>query len=1165
MSRPYCFRLLLLCLLLHCAVFSQGALVINEVCYDNSTLSDETGNTSSDWIELYNTGPGAINLNGYALGDANPYEEAKGVRLPNYSLPPGGFLVVFANSDLPEYTIWTNAPDLAVIPANTTWRFLASSSAPATSWKNAGFDDHAWSQGMSPLGYNEAKLNMDCATVLSYGNDPANRYPASYFRKTFNVINPSVITGLVVNARINDGMVVYLNGNEVLRQNMPAGTINHGTLAAMSFPTTLWTTNPLPTTWLVQGTNVLAVEVHQATVSSADLIMDLTLTARVSEQVPVVHGQFGLSKTGENVHLFNSTLARIHRLDSPGYEIGENKSIGLAIDGNTASVKVYEKPTPGLSNASYDQKYAETLTSQQPSFSIPPGAYAMGQSVVLRTATAGYRVFYTLDGTDPWDSTNFVYSGNPVFVDAVAPATSGISWIRTNPIEITNSYPDAVWKAPQGSVARAVLLRAIAVSADNKYCSPETSGTYLVGAQFANRTLPIVSLTAKTNDVFGFTSGIYVPGKYYADSPSGYGANKWGKPFANYHQEGDDDEWERPIHFELFEANQATVAVSQLLGATMHGGGTRAIPQKTLYMMARLGEYGSDLVNYPLFPDEAATSYKRFLLRNSGNDWYGPDFQGVATMLKDAVFHRMVKGLDISVMAYRPAVAYLNGEYWGIHNLRESFDKHYLATRYGLEADNCDILMHEEDPLDNDKVRIERIDGDANADEDYEALIDWIQANPPSQTANYLQLQTSVDVTNHADYIIAETFFANTDWPINNCDFWRAHTNQVATAGKFGDTRWRWMLYDLDVAGMEGPDFNMFAYLSSSKMTGASEPAFLINQLWQNMEFRNYFVTRYANLLNTTFRPERLAGIAGQAADVIAPEIETHFRRWGRDYTQAQWRLAVTNTLVAYTARRHQVSWGHLNAHFGLGGTGTLTVRNQDASGAGGHMVVNGVVIDTATEGVTNRADWTGTFFRSLQVPVQAVPDAGYVFDGWVGTAITNTSLSVFVGQTPLSLVARFRLATAPAYVPTGYEQWQLANYTVQEVLAGVATAPEAPSGRADMSNFQLYAFGMNRNDGLTDAERRTRASLSFLSQTNTLWLGYNRLNDSFTDVRYALTLTPSLTAPVAWREALPGTDFESTAVTNVIDASTWFLQLRIPSASPADPTRYFRLEALPQ
>jgi len=87
-------------------------------------------------------------------------------------------------------------------------------------------------------------------------------------------------------------------------------------------------------------------------------------------------------------------------------------------------------------------------------------------------------------------------------------------------------------------------------------------------------------------------------------------------------------------------------------------------------------------------------------------------------MLKDAVFHRMVRGLDVSVMAYRPTVAYINGEYWGIHNLRESFDKHYLATRYGLEADNCDILMHEEDPLDKDKVRIERIDGDRNADEE---------------------------------------------------------------------------------------------------------------------------------------------------------------------------------------------------------------------------------------------------------------------------------------------------------------------------------------------------------------------------------------------------------------------------------------------------------------
>jgi len=163
-------------------------------------------------------------------------------------------------------------------------------------------------------------------------------------------------------------------------------------------------------------------------------------------------------------------------------------------------------------------------------------------------------------------------------------------------------------------------------------------------------------------------------------------------------------------------------------------------------------------------------------------------------------------------------------------------------------------------------------------------------------------------------------------------------------------------------------------------------------------------------MLNATFRPERLAGIIAQAADTIAPEIERHFRRWGRAHTQAQWQDAVHSALIQYTATRHTLSWNHLDSRFGLGGTGTLTVRNNEAGGTGGRFTVNGIVIDTSTEGVTSRAVWTGTFFRNRAVPVQAVPDAGYVFDGWVGTAIASPNLNLFVGETPLTLVGRFRL-----------------------------------------------------------------------------------------------------------------------------------------------------------
>ena len=1148
-------------------VWARAGLVINEVCYDNSTVADESGDTSSDWIELYNSGPTNMNLRGYAVGDANPYAESSSVVLTNYTLPVGGYYVVFTSGELSKTTAWVRASDIAVIPTNSTWRYYSSSSAPVAIWKTNTFNDASWATGMSPLGYNDTKLNLDCATVLDYGGNPSSRYPTAYFRKAFALYKPSVVTGLVMNARANDGMVVYLNGNEVLRYNLPGGTVTNSTLATLSLPSTQWTSVRLATNSLIQGTNIVAVEVHQASVSSPDLIMDMSLTALVNEQVPVIHGKFGLSKdfvgNPDNVHLFDATTShtRIQKFLPPSGAIlpGQDQTYGAYPDGSTSAFKVYSKPTPGAANS---LALSEMLTAQKPAFSKAPGAYASNQSVTLSTATAGYKILYSIDSSDPRASSLYVYSGSAVTVSNLPPATSGLAWLRTTPVEITNSVPTAAWLPPSGSVTKALVLRAVAVSADGNYCSPETSGTYFIGPSFTNRVLPVVSLIASANDLFGFVPGIYVPGKLYADSSEGYGSNKWGKPHANYHQDSDTEGWERPLHLELFETSQTTASVSQVMGTTMYGGGTRSLPQKTLYLLARLTEYGTEYVTYKLFPNEAATTYKRFLLRNSGNDWYGPDNAGVATMMKDAALTEIVKGLNQSVMAYRPTVAYINGEYWGLHNLRESYDKHYLATRYGLDSENVDILMHEDDPQDSGKIVITRIDGNKTADEDYLAMIDWVDANGLSSTANYQYIQTQIDVTNYTDYIISESFFANTDWPANNCDFWRAHTNQVATCGKYGDTRWRWMLYDLDMAGENGSSYNMFTYLSGSSMTGKREPGFLINALWQNSDYRTFFATRYANLLNTTLRPERMAGIIGQDANAIAPEIETHYRRWGRTYTQSQWRQAVTNALVQFTAARQTVSWTHLNSFFTLGGVGALTVRNSQTNGVGGRFTVNGVVIDTTTDGVTNRAAWTGSFFRSMAVPVQAVPDAGYVFDGWVGTTVTNATRSLIVEASPKKAVARFRLAAAPAYAPTGYEQWQMANYTEQEILSGVTAESAAPSGCAGMSNFELYAFGMRRTDGLTDAQRQARVSLSLNNRTNRLWVGYTRLNSGFTDVRYTLKITPKLSAPVVWSNAVTGVDLDAVALTNALDASTWFYEVRLPASSPVRDARFFKLEA---
>lgn len=1128
---------------------AQAALVVNEANYSGGTFPDENGETP-DWLELYNSGPDAVNIGGYWLtdtgaGDSSPTVPGGAVVLPNHVMPVGSYLVIYADGT--DTVTWADVPDVEAIPSNSEWKYYAGASAPYAGWMGVSFNDATWESGTSPLGYNPATENLDCATVLPSGT-------AAFFRKSFTIQSQGTVTGLLVRARINDGAAFYFNGEEVHSINIPV---------AYNVPPTQWHTFMLPASLLRTGENLFAVEVHRAA-NGTDLTFDLSLTALVTGQMPYIHAPFNLGSDsngkGEKIHLYHRSGTRLQKFNDNNMLPSKGRSIGLVTDGivvNKGEVE-YPVPTPGLPNNTQNNTTTETLTP--PSFSVAPGFYASPQTVTI--TASGQTIKYTLDGSNPLTSPTAQTYDSALPIGNATQATGGLAWIRTNPVEITNKVDHVDWRQPIGTVIGATVLRAVAVSPDGKECSAERRGTYFIGATFANRTLPVVSLITEKENLFGFAEGLYIPGKFYADSAEGFGSNKWGKPHANYHQTNSNQAWERPAYLELFEPTAPSAAFALTAGVAMHGGGTRAIPQKALYFLARGSEYGSSHFNYPLFPEmPAVTNYKRFLLRNSGNDWYGPDFNGTATMLKDAVLQRITANLDFSMQAYRPAVLYINGEYWGLHNMRESLDKHYLATRYGLNADNIDLLMHEEGTGNN--VKITRIDGDKNSDEEYEELLDWIFRNSLVYDTNVAALDAEIDIANLTDYIIAETFFANTDWPINNCDFWRAHTVEPA-AGKHGDTRWRWMLYDLDLAGEKGALYNMFDYLSSNKMTGKSEPGYIINQLWLNTGYCGRFVDRYTALLNTTFRPERMTNIIETAALAIEPEIERHFRRWGRTTTQAQWRNAVQTVLKDFTTMRHTATWNHLKTKFSLGNPRTLTVANADPSGIGGHFIVGGITITPATDGVTTRAIWTGTFFDDKPVTIQAVADAGYVFDGWVGTTLADATRE-FPAGTPASIYkARFRLAGAGPHTPVGFEAWQLdpANtFTEQEILRGVA-APAAPSGRAGFTNHELYAFGMTRSDGLTDAQRHARKSLSIHNRAGGLWLGFHQRR-AHPDLAYTLQVADQLGSATAWRAAMPGAELTRDTATNGIDASTFYHEKRVaPSAARS---RFFRLEVVPQ
>lgn len=172
--------------------------------------------------------------------------------------------------------IYAPAPFPVYKAAGSTWRYLATASAPPGTWKDPGFNDGSWTTGAAPLGYGG---DADLQSEVSYGGQLTNKYPTTYFRTTFMASNAAALLDVKLCARVDDGLVIYLNGAEIQRANMPTGTITYSTLATgnASNPPRPWQVVAVDPAAIQNGTNTLAVEVHQAGASSSDLYFDLHL------------------------------------------------------------------------------------------------------------------------------------------------------------------------------------------------------------------------------------------------------------------------------------------------------------------------------------------------------------------------------------------------------------------------------------------------------------------------------------------------------------------------------------------------------------------------------------------------------------------------------------------------------------------------------------------------------------------------------------------------------------------------------------------------------------------------------------------------------------------------------------------------------------------------
>src|SRR6187402_2505519 len=173
-----------------------------------------------------------------------------------------------------------------LINYNSSWKYLANGSNQGTAWRATSFNDASWSTGNASFGYGTSGIT----TTVSYGSNSKKKYITSYFRKSIIIADASLYSSFTLNLKRDDGAVVYINGTERFRSNMPRGTISYNTKASSEATDngTAVQTTTLSAGSLVTGTNVIAVEIHQAANNGPDLFFDLQLNGAADVTPPTV-------------------------------------------------------------------------------------------------------------------------------------------------------------------------------------------------------------------------------------------------------------------------------------------------------------------------------------------------------------------------------------------------------------------------------------------------------------------------------------------------------------------------------------------------------------------------------------------------------------------------------------------------------------------------------------------------------------------------------------------------------------------------------------------------------------------------------------------------------------------------------------------------------------
>jgi hypothetical protein len=536
-----------------------------------------------------------------------------------------------------------------------------------------------------------------------------------------------------------------------------------------------------------------------------------------------------------------------------------------------------------------------TVRLANPEVSVAAGKYSGEKTVTLQHSKQGVLIYFTLDGSEPTE-TSTKYSQPIVVTKSTTLKAKGFH---------ENFLPSKTEVKTYLIVDREFSLPVVSVSMNPKYLNDDTIGIHVIGK----------------NGIVG--SGMDVP--------------------VNWNQN-----WFRHADFEYFKPDGEKI-FDESVDLRIYGNWSRRKPQKSFALKAR-DKYGKNHIDHKLFPLKNIYRYGGFLLRNSGTDWNVAHF-------RDALMHRLTVGqLDLDYMDYQPVTVFLNGDYWGILNLRERIDADYFESNFGIQNDDLDLLEGSSAVVEGTRTY-------------FNQYYDSLKKINRGDVSAIKFIERYIDVQNFINYQIHNIYIVNTDWPGNNLKFWRQRSNN----GKF-----RWMLWDNDFGFAVNPKEGDWNHLTLSY---ATDPASTLDHnkpnstlhlrlLLENPVFKQRFIQTLLTAMQTTYEPNRVLKIINEFANRIEKEMPFHKEKWGGSV--ADWETQIER-LRTFSSQRNPFMKQHAIDFFGLQNEVKINVKVTPEHG--GHYKLNGVETQKNLE--------NAFYYRGLPFKTTAIANGGFKFVKW--------------------------------------------------------------------------------------------------------------------------------------------------------------------------------------